>query len=285
MSQKATWVKNNKNEAPQQEEQVILPDEDVFDLNDFSTEDIKKTINPENIRDNQDSKFFYQPKEKNKEKSSHNWFLVTFLMTLIILGVLYFYFLIEDKNNKISGLEKQMSSKVEPKVKGVREVVGANPTPTTTTSDAINAKNFSLSTTGNNFNLKTSEVSVSINYFNNQIGTKTTFTKEIGKDSKNDNVEILWAEKQDSISKDQLVKNVSKQNPEFEIDSKVFKSASNQDFTLLKPKDSSNVTKIYVGVSDTFMYVVTTTNESFNQNPDTNINSFIDNIISKISFN
>ena len=295
MSQKSSWIKNDKNTSPQTEEQVILPNEDVFDLNDFANAETetekkpdfeKKKINPENIRAHKDEKYFYQPSEQNKEKASHNWFLVTFLMTLIILGVIYFYFVIEDKNTKISSLERQMYGKNEPQVKGAREVAGANnESKATVTPDTINAKNFSVSTEGNNFDLKTSEISVSINYFNNQIGSKTTFSKDKSTDGKSDSIEILWAEKQDSISKDDLVANILKINPEFELDSKPYKSANNISFVLLKPKDTLSTTKIYTGVSDGFMYVVTIYNPSFAQNTDTNINSFMENAISKISFN
>ena len=303
MSEKSSWVKNEK--MIQNEEHIIVPNEDVFDLKNFSVNKDSETIqekaitsnqeqiapkvsiNPEDLRSKSDPRYFYESTSNNhKEKSSHNWFLVTFLMTLVILGSLYFYFVIEDKNSKISGLERQILNKNEPKVKGVREILGVNQSnPITITPNSANSKNFSISTTGNNFSLKTSEVSVSINYFNSQIGTKTTFTKDDNKDGKINSIEIFWAEKQDSLNKDQIVKNVLKLNPDFEVDSKIFNSANSLEFTLLKPKEATNRNKIYVGTSASFMYVVGSSNESFGQANDSNINSFIDNIISKISFN
>ncbi len=321
MPQSNTWKKvgsEQQYQNLQQEEPIILPNEDTFDLKEYVLPDIKaekksklgsklkpvtgsdpvfitavspKTlINPENIRSSDEQKYFYQP-QVPQLKSFSNWFLVTFLMILIILGGLYFYFLILDRDAKISELERQFSTKTNPQVKGVRETITSSEpiraNSITVTPNSINTKNFSISTADTNFNFKNSETGVAVNYFNNQISSKNTFLLETKYQNKSllDSVEILSAEKQSDLTAAEILQNVLKSNLDFEVDPKNFNSANGYSFSLLRAKDSNNHSKIYIGASPDFMYVINVKNESFSLGNTAKINNFLDNIVSKISFN
>ena len=324
MSQSTTWKKMGDTDPkpPLQnnstEEQIIVPDTDVFDLKDYvlvDPEDLSKSkkstvtnptqksdpinvtkfasetsVNPENLRSNNDQKYFYQGNQ-SRHNQNYSWFLVTFLMTLVILGGLYFFFLIQDKDAKISLLERQISNRNSPQVKGVSEVVvtesKTRTNPITITSNSINAKNFSISTANNSFDFKNSETSVSINYFNNQIGTKNTFILETENQGQilQDSIEILSAEKQNDLNSTEIVQNTLKFNSDFELDSSPFNSANKISFTLLKPKSPSNRTKIYIGTSSDYAFVVKVKNGSFALVNNSKITSFLNEVIAKTTFN
>ena len=104
----ASWSKSNSEKMPHVGESIIIPNEDVFDLKDYiNSENIAEnnpkleemvpvieqpvshptqTVNPEHIRRQKEEKYFYHPDHKIKSKETSNWFIVTFLMTIVILG-------------------------------------------------------------------------------------------------------------------------------------------------------------------------------------------------------
>jgi len=292
-----SWSKKSgTSESPTYtEEKIILPNEDVFDLNDFikqnnnqnieNLEPEHKSVNPENIRHQDEEKYFYKS-NKIKSKDGSIWFILTFLMTLIILGSIYFYFLIEDKNNQISGLERQLSNKADNRVKGVKETNQSQNSNATITSETINVSPFSILQNNQNPEFKISTVSVAIPYFNNQIGSKSTLSKEsqVKNQKYIDKIEVYSAEKQDLLSKNDIIKKVIESEKDFEVTSTSLNSANNISFTEIKNKLNEK-NKIYIGTSQNYMYVLLVFNESNGIETESKINIFFKNIITNTSFN
>lgn len=313
-----SWSKSNNDNKPQSNENIIVPNEDVFDLKDYinsennagsntNPEETYKpiidpvaphhtqTINPEQSRSQKEEKYFYQSGHKNKPKDTSNWFIVTFLMTVVILGFLYFFFALEDKNNQISGLERQLSNKADNRVKGVLEIKNPDSQNDTTESksdftqsaDGFSDKNFSILADLNSLNFKIEKTNVSIDYLNNQIGTKTSLVKITSLDGKTyrDIIDIYTAEKQSVFDKSTIVANILKIKNDFVIDQDNLKSKNGLNITSLKTKNSEVSNKIYVGVSENFTYVIESSNPSRAITPQSKLNDFISNIISNISLN
>jgi len=315
----ASWSKSNSESVPQVDESILVPNEDVFDLKDYinsvnisetnhKTEEIppavdtpitphhtSQTVNPEHIRRQSEEKYFYQSDHKSKSKETSNWFIVTFLMTVVILGSLYFFFALEDKNNQISGLERQISNKADNRVKGVLEIktpssqndTNNSKNEITQSTDGISDKNFSILADLNSLNFKIEKTNVSIDYLNNQIGSKTSLVKTSSIDGKNiqDIIDIYAAEKQSVFDKNTVIANLLKSKPDYVLDKDNIPSKNGISFSSLKSKTIGSTTKIYVGLSQNFTYIIETSNPSNGISSQSSINDFISNIISKISFN
>jgi hypothetical protein len=316
----ASWSKTNSNHSSKEDESIIVPNEDVFDLNDFmhkmddspqsnqvsdESEIITepqpipaKAINPEHLRHHKEEKYFYQPDHKARSKDTSNWFIITFLMTVVILGSLYFFFALEDKNTKISGLERQLSNRADSRVKGVVEVISPNSDSTnpntsnaenqiTQSADGLLDKNFSILTDVATLGFKVEKTSVSLSYLNNQIGTKTSLVKSSTIEGKTyqDIVDIYSAEKQAVFDKSTVIANLLKVETDYIIDQENLKSKNGLVFTSLKTKDGLAENKIYVGVSENYTYVIESSNPSNKILTQVKINDFISNIISTTSFN
>jgi hypothetical protein len=278
---------------------------------------VKQNSNPETIRRTEDEKYFYKPSNHtNAKPQGSSWFIVTFLMISVVIVGLYFYVLLEEKNNQISGLEREISNKSNnqnldknnPKsgqVKGVFEDLtnkseaknnsenlktSQNPSQTNGT---ISSNTFTILGDVKTLGFESEKIDTQIPYLNNQNATKTTLSSTFSESGKTltDKIEIFSLEMSQSSDKSTIINNLLKQNPQYQVDQKVdietLKSQNNLLFTKLTPKTATNTDNsvFYVAQSAEYNYIIQVTNNSKNKAARAKINDFLDTFITKTSFN
>ncbi|GAB4149205.1 MAG: hypothetical protein OHK0017_12860 [Patescibacteria group bacterium] len=231
--------------------------------------------------------------EKLKVLTATSWVLITFLMTTVILGGVYFYFTYEDQRAKISSLERQLATATikTPEVKGANE----NNSSDQDLDETQNNNSVKPVAVGDNISIKDNsefsnkftfaEETTSIPYFKNQSGvlSKYYYIQPTTKTLK-DGITVYSLENDGSFDEKQLLRFVQQSDVTFKI-SPVKKTSSNGVELTAIESTKDTKTKYYVGQSTDFMYVVVWNNQSMGNSATTNLNNYLKNILDDLVLN
>jgi hypothetical protein len=219
------------------------------------------------------------------------WFVTSLLMTFVILGSVYSYFVVEDQRDQISFLEMNRGNSSQ--IKGVSEVVddeGKSVVPETNTNLAKPAATGANVSFFQNSNVKAKfsfeEKETAINYFKDSFGNVQIFLTERTEENKQikDGVYVYSVEKSESIDKQEILKVIQKEDASFNFDNRIVKSKNGVDLEVVSTPKSNKI-RFLVGDSSTYHYVMAVYNQSYGQANQGELNNYMANISTNISLN